>query len=413
MTVDDSTPQTPPAVRRRRRTATAVTGLALSGALLSGCTWNGLNSLPLPGAQGTGSSAYELTVQVPNAGTLTANSPVMIDEVTVGSIRKISVQPDWTAEIKIGLNEGTELPFGTAANVGQVSLLGSEYLELIPPEGEELAQARILEPGETIPLSDGGHYPNTEKTLSSLSVVLSGGGIAQLNDIITETSAAFEDGDNVADLLPELEQLMGTLDSQRGDIVTAMEGMNTLGRTVRDQTDVLEAAFTGLDPAMEVLADQREELLDAVLSLGSFSEVADRILTEAGGDLRTTIDSIGPILQAVADSGNALTESLTLLFTFPFPMETTLNAMRGDYTNLFDEVDLTYDRLAGSLFLGHEGANFDLNAQADNMMSGPEGAMGMYAGPTGQKGDPFAPPLRGDQPPADELYGPQSKGAGS
>src|SRR5699024_4470191 len=176
MTVDDSTPQAPPAVRRRRRTATAVTGLALSGALLSGCTWNGLNSLPLPGAQGTGSSAYEMTVQVPNAGTLTANSPVMIDEVTVGSIRKIAVQPDWTAEIKIGLNEGTELPFGTAANVGQVSLLGSEYLELIPPEGEELAQARILEPGETIPLSDGGHYPNTEKTLSSLSVVLSGGG---------------------------------------------------------------------------------------------------------------------------------------------------------------------------------------------------------------------------------------------
>ena len=60
--------------------------------LATGCGFNGLNSLPLPGAMGRGPGASVYHVEVANVGTLEANSPVMVDDVIVGSISKMSVR---------------------------------------------------------------------------------------------------------------------------------------------------------------------------------------------------------------------------------------------------------------------------------------------------------------------------------
>ncbi|PRC47389.1 mammalian cell entry protein, partial [Mycobacterium sp. ITM-2017-0098] len=48
---------------------------------LSGCAFQGVNSLPLPGAVGRGPDAVTYHVQVPNVATLESNSPVLIDDV--------------------------------------------------------------------------------------------------------------------------------------------------------------------------------------------------------------------------------------------------------------------------------------------------------------------------------------------
>lgn len=331
----------------------AASALGCSVLLASGCTWNGLNSLPLPGTVGTDSDSFDITAIVPDVGTLTRNSPVMIDDVTVGSIRDISADENWNARVTIGLQEGTKVPKGTTATVGQASLLGAQYLELQPPEGAAASGSGLLHDGDVIPLSRGGEFPSTEKTLSTLSLVLNGGGLAQLQDITKELNAALGGNESsLHDLLPRLDDLVTTLDDQRADIVAAMDGMNRLSETVNEQSDVLDTALTDLQPATKILADEKDALTDAILALGTFSSTADDVMTESGQDLRSMVKNLKPILGAVADAGKALPNTLTLLFTFPFPMDTLFNAMRGDYTNLWDEVDLTGERIDRSLFVG-------------------------------------------------------------
>lgn len=392
----------------------ALTALAACSALLvSGCSWDGLNSLPLPGTVGSGSGAYELTVEIDNVGTLTQNSPVMIDDVTVGNIRKLSVNPDWTAQVTIGVEESVEVPRGTRAMVGQASLLGSQFMGLIPPEDTAGDGAPMLQAGDTITRNESYSAPSTESTLSTLSVVLNGGGLAQLNDITQELNAVFDGNqDNIHDLLPQLESLVSTLDGQKDNIVDAMDGVNRLSVTVSDQNDVLEDALQGLAPATDVLAAEKDNLAEAIMALGRFSGVADDVLTRSGDDLRSNISSLEPILAALADSGNALPDTLSLLFTFPFPMETLFNAMRGDYTNLWDEVDLTGERLNSSLFLG---------SPLHNSMGGPDGIIGQLSGNTNVKGDPFNPKMPypeqgqdeepGQMPELHDLFGPPASGA--
>ena len=87
------------------RRALAISSLA---ALLAGCQFGGLNSLNMPGTSGHGSGSYKITVELPDVATLPQNSPVMVDDVTVGSVSGIEAvqRPDGTfyAAVQLSLD---------------------------------------------------------------------------------------------------------------------------------------------------------------------------------------------------------------------------------------------------------------------------------------------------------------------
>jgi phospholipid/cholesterol/gamma-HCH transport system substrate-binding protein len=58
------------------------------------------------------------------------------------------------------------------------------------------------------------------------------------------------------------------------------------------------------------------------------------------------------VLESLANAGPDLTRSLSLLATYPWPNETLLNWVRGDYANLTAIIDLTLSRIDTSLFTG-------------------------------------------------------------
>jgi len=89
---------------------------------LSGCQWRGLNSLPLPGTEGSGPAAYEVTAQLPDVGYMEPNARVRVGDTTVGNVTKIERQ-GWHALVTMKLNGDVNLPANATAMVGQTSLL--------------------------------------------------------------------------------------------------------------------------------------------------------------------------------------------------------------------------------------------------------------------------------------------------
>ena len=113
------------AQRNGPRRSRLLVGGALGAAVLlagTGCTWNGLNSLPLPGAQGHGDGAYQVTIEMPDVTTITRNSPVRVNDVNVGSISHMEVE-DYTAIVTVTLDGDVRLPANAHAKIGQTSLL--------------------------------------------------------------------------------------------------------------------------------------------------------------------------------------------------------------------------------------------------------------------------------------------------
>jgi phospholipid/cholesterol/gamma-HCH transport system substrate-binding protein len=316
----------------------------------TGCAFHGLNSLPLPGAVGRGPDADIYHVELANVITMESNSPVMIDDVVVGSVGPMTVK-DWHADVQISVKHDLVIPANVEASIGQTSLLGSMHLELNPPLGQP--GVGRLRPGATIPLSRSSTYPSTEQTLSSLSLIINGGGLSQIGEIIHNFSAALAGrGGAVRDLINRFDTFVGTLDQQRDNIVASIQALDQLGGTFAAQHDVITQALRKLPPALDVLIKERPRLTAALDGLRKFSNTATGLINDTQADLVRNLKNLEPTVKGLAEVGPEIDTALAALAVFPFTQNFVDRAARGDYFNLHVILDLTIPKLKSGLFLG-------------------------------------------------------------
>ena len=336
---------------RRRGATIAVTIALASAATVSGCAkWEGANSLPLPGTEGNGPGSFEVRAEMPDVTNIQRNQRVRVGDVTVGHITEIERQ-GWHALVTMRLNGNVDLPENATAKVGMTSLLGTLHVELAssttePPHGH-------LHQGSLIPLSSAGAYPTTEQTLGSLSLLLNGGGIGQLQDITKAFATAFTGrADELRSFITQLDIFVGKLRDQTTDIIEANTSLNELVGQIAAQKPVLDNALRTIPDALAELNRQRDNLIEAIDKFGKFSAVAADVTHQSRDSLVANLRNIAPVLKSLADAGPDMTRSLGQLATFPWPKENLLNWFRGDYANLTAIVDLTLSRIDSSIFTG-------------------------------------------------------------
>jgi phospholipid/cholesterol/gamma-HCH transport system substrate-binding protein len=376
--------------------ALARRGLVLTSGvlLLAGCQFGGLNSLDMPGTSGHGSGSYTITVELPDVATLPQNSPVMIDDVTVGSVSGIEAvqRPDGTffAAVKLSLDGNVNLPENSSATVAQTSLLGSQHVELTPAV-DRSGEGRLKE-GSNIPLSRTGRYPTTEEVLSSLGVVVNKGNLGALQDITDEAYAAVVGrAGSFADLIPRLAELTGALDQQTTDIIAAADGLNRFAGILARGKDSLGRALDSLPAALKVLNDNRANIVDTFTALRTFAGVAAHVLSETKSDFAADFKDLYPVIKSLNDNADFLIKDLEFLPTFPFHYKYLRNAVRGDYLNVFVTFDLTVRRFGESILTTSKG--FDPNMKhLDEVINPPDFLTGAMANLSGQAADPFKIP---------------------
>ncbi|SFA61552.1 phospholipid/cholesterol/gamma-HCH transport system substrate-binding protein [Rhodococcoides kroppenstedtii] len=352
----------------RVATVGRVAALVLAPLLLAGCGWRGLDSLPLPGTVGTGPDSWAVTVEMPNVSTVRENSPVHVDDVTVGHVDRIGLV-DGHAVVTLRLEARVVLPENAVASIGQTSLLGSAHVELASPTAEP-ARGRLAD-GAVIGLDRAGAYPTTEETLSALSLVLQGGGLARVGDIVGEVDAALGGReDAVRSVLDDLDVVLAGLDRHRAQIDSAVVELDRFAAVVAADDAGVDEALAVFAPATEVLADQRENLVAFSVALGRLGTTASAVTDDTTEDLTAVLTDLRPVLASLADAGDSLTESFRYLLTYPFPIDVYRNAVRGDYANGEVTLDLRLDTLDNALLLG---------TPLQGMLAGPEGAVGRAA----------------------------------
>ena len=333
-----------------RRNVTTIVVLMLISALLSGCGWRGLNSLPLPGTQGDGPGSFTIRAQMPDVHNIEQNSRVRVGDVNVGTVTRIE-REDWHALLTIKLNGDVELPANSRISIGQTSLLGSLHVEMLPPN-DAPAQGRLHQ-GSLIPLSSSGAYPSTEQTLAAASLLLNTGGVGRVHDITEALSTAFDGReDALRSLMTQLDMFITRTNGQTDDIIAAAESLNGLVGQFAAEKDVVDKALDTIPAALSELNSQRENLTEAMDQLGKFSALAATSVQQTEEAFVQELKDVGPLLESMANAGPALTRSLGLLTTYPFPQETLTNWMRGDYANVTVVADMTLSRMDAAIFTG-------------------------------------------------------------
>lgn len=376
------------------KTVGKVLALGSSAVVLAGCQFGGLNSLDMPGTQGHGAGSYTVTVQLPDVATLPQNSPVMVNDVTVGSVSGLDAvqRADGTfyAAAKLSINGDVKLPANARAKVAQTSLLGSQHVQLSDPVGE--APQGRLKQGSEIPLAHTGRYPTTEEVLSSLGLVVNKGNLGALQDITDEAYAAVAGrAGQFVDFIPRLAELTQSLDKQTTDIIGAMDGLSRFASILAKSTDSLGRTLDTLPGAIKVLNDNRKNIVDAFTALRKLAVVGAKVMSATKDDFAADFKDIFPVIKAFNDNADEFIHDLDLLPTFPFSNKYFRNAVRGDYLNVYVTFDLTLRRLGETIFATSGGLDPNMR-HLDEVINPPDFLLGALANLSGQAADPFKIP---------------------
>jgi phospholipid/cholesterol/gamma-HCH transport system substrate-binding protein len=333
---------------RRLVAVLAVVGLTSGCGVLSG----GLRGADLPGGADLGDHPYSVTIELADVVDLVPQSLVKVDDVPVGAVSAIAVDPaTWNARVTVDVNGDVTLPANATAKVRTTSLLGEKFVELAAPE--QGATGTLL-PGAVIPLARSGRAAEVEEVLGSLSMLLNGGGVAQIRTISTELNHALAGNEpQVRALLANLNTLVGALDSRKSEITRALEGINRLAATLAARRGEITTALEDLQPGLAELDRQRGQLVDMLQSLDRLSGVATHVVDASRDDVLADLRSLQPTLTKLAASGQDLPASLQIFGSFPFT-DAAQKAVAGDYTNLYLTVDLDLEDLLDNLARSHQ-----------------------------------------------------------
>jgi phospholipid/cholesterol/gamma-HCH transport system substrate-binding protein len=317
---------------------------AIALLLLSGCDLSASN-LPLPGGADVGDDSYAVTIEFRDVLDLVPQSAVKVDDVTVGKVEDISLD-GWTAVVKVRLNGKVRLPENSQATIRQTSLLGEKFVSLSPPSAEPATG--VLGNDDIIPLSRSGRNPEVEEVLGALSLVLNGGGVAQLKTISRELGNVLGGHESdVRSVVHRLDEFMGQLDDNKGAIVDAIESLNELSKTAKQQEQSIIDTVDDLPAALELLDEQRSGLVKMLRGLQRLSPIAVRVIKSSKRATLADLEALDPILTKLAEAGDAVPKSFQLLLTYPFvdaavgtDPEDARIFRQGDYTNLAVTLDL-------------------------------------------------------------------------
>ena len=326
------------------RRFTALVPAVLAAMALSACDAS-VYSLPLPGGPDVGDDPMTVKVEFADVLDLVPQSTVKVNDVSVGKVTDIDLE-GYQALVTLQIRRDVELPGNAVAELRQTSLLGEKFVELSAPEQGAIADP--LEDGETIPIERAGRNPEVEEVLGALSLLLNGGGVAQLKTITQELNLALEGReDSAKSVLRQLRVFTGQLDENKADIVDAIESLNRLAIGAEKQLPTIDKALDELPSALDSIDRQRDDLVEMLAALDQLSSVAVDVIAKSKGATITSLQRLNPVLTQLAASGDDFTNAFHVFLTYPFVDEVVgrdpqvaRNLHMGDYTNLSITLDV-------------------------------------------------------------------------
>jgi len=336
-----------PNTRRSRVSSRVVrlSALVCAAALtLTGCDFS-VYSLPLPGGADLGDDPYSVRVKFRDVLDLVPKSAVKVNDVTVGRVDEIKLD-GFTADVTVLVRGDVELPDNATAEIRQTSLLGEKFVSLKSPE--QGASPNRLGDGDVIPLDRTGRNTEVEEVLGAMSLLLNGGGVAQLKTISSELNKALEgrEGD-VKSVFQQLDVFMAQLDDNKQDIIEAIESLNQLAISINAQRSSIELALDEMPAALASLDRQRDDLVKMLDALSQLSSVGTRVIRDSKAGTIESLESLDPILTKLAEAGDAFPKAFQVFLTYPFVDEVVgrnpaqaRNLHMGDFTNLSVQMDV-------------------------------------------------------------------------
>jgi phospholipid/cholesterol/gamma-HCH transport system substrate-binding protein len=308
--------------------------------LVAGCAGPTFSSLPLPGS-GVSGSTITVTADFEDALNLADGAAVRVDGVDSGRVTGVSAR-DFRARVRMDVRTGAQLRRGATARLRYTTPFGELFVDIRNPD-----QGPLLRDGGTLPLSGTSTAPTVEDALASASLLINGGGLAQLETITTEANKALGGHEGqLRDLLERSGTLLGRINASSGDIDRALRALDGVSAMLRERDGTIRQALVDVRPAAQVLRANLADITALLRTLEGFAGNANGVVTRTKDQVLTIVREAVPLLQELTSVRSALPGTLTAIVNLAALLDKVLP---GDYLNLGTHLYLDRAYVGGRL----------------------------------------------------------------
>ncbi|EPQ22805.1 mammalian cell entry protein [Mycobacteroides abscessus subsp. bolletii CRM-0020] len=273
----------------------------MTGALLSGCSTNGLSSLPLP-APSAGRGGYALTALFTNALNLPDKAKVKLAGADIGYVESMMTR-NYVAVVTLRIMDGVQLPIGSTAQLRSATPLGDVFVSLAPPL-DALPAGPSLKQGDTIGLESTAAASTVESVMSSAALMINGGAVRNLTNIVNGLGKATGDqGHAFGNLINDSNRLLAKIDSRSTQLDAAITNISQLSVRLESKRTALSEMMKAAGPATETVSENTQGIIDLALQVGGASNQLSKFPSIAGTDqgTRSVIADLNDVAGALND----------------------------------------------------------------------------------------------------------------
>ena len=302
-----------------------IAALVVTAALTAGCSTTA-QDLPLPGSR-IGGPTYRVVAIFDDALNLADGAPVKFHGVTIGRVREVAPD-DFTARVSMELRESTPIHDNATARLRSTTPLGELFVQI-----DDDASGRPLRDGATLGVDSTSAAPTIEDTMTSVSLVLNGGGLSQLETIVREANLVLDGNEGTArDLLGRLNRTAKAFNQSNKDIDATLEALADLSTTLNRRSNTINAALEDIAPAARTLRRNTDELVALLESIERFGDITTSVVNATRDDLLETLQKFGPVFDELNSLKDELGPGIDTLVHFAGLID---RGVPTDYLNTF------------------------------------------------------------------------------
>jgi phospholipid/cholesterol/gamma-HCH transport system substrate-binding protein len=207
----------------------------------------------------------------------------------VGTVNKVSLQPDNSVVVGFGADRKIALTSGTKAAVRYLNLVGDRYLELIDSPGS----AKIQPPGSIIPADRTEAALDLDLLLGGLKPVVQGLNPEAVNALTSSLIQVLQGQDgNLESLFAKTSSFSNALADNSQTVQELIDNLNVVLATISKDGDKFSGTVDRLEKLITGLAQDRNPIGEAITALDGGTASLTGLLTEARAPLAGTVDEL-------------------------------------------------------------------------------------------------------------------------
>lgn len=249
---------------------------------------------------------------------------VRILGVPVGKIDTIEALPE-RVRISFWFDDTYRVPADAKAVLLSPSLVTARAIQLTPAYagGAVLADNAVIPRERTAVPVEWDEFRDQLKHLTQMLQPTTPGGVSPLGELINTTAENLRgQGSNIRDAIIEVSQAMSALGDHSSDIFSTVRNLSILVSALRNSDGVLRHLNQNLAAVSASLADDPQEIANAVRDLNAVAGEVTSFAAENKVALGTTSDKLASVSQALNDS---LDDVKQLLHVAPTAAENIVN----------------------------------------------------------------------------------------